>query len=127
MEFFAALDNPLSADQIQEQIGLEQLPELCAAIDTLLSWESVESGEIYCLWGQFSVRREEINGGVRFTLPSCPNALAWSITTDNREITIHCTINRRDHDPEFIESIEWFVESWQQGLEALRPHDPKAA
>jgi hypothetical protein len=36
-------------------------------------------------------------------------------------VTIHCTINRNDHDADFIASIEQFVDDWQCGLcQALR-------
>jgi len=130
MEFFATLDSRLNGEQLQQLITLERLPQLCATIDTLLSQTSAEAGEIYCLWGAFHIRRELINGGVRFTLPQCPNALAWTITAetlaDRHQITIHCTINRRTPDPDFIESIEWFVQSWQTGLEALAAENPAA-
>jgi hypothetical protein len=73
-------------------------------------------------WGQFIAHREPIRGGVRFTLPNRPNALAWTIITGfppaTEKIVIHCTINRADHDADFIASIQTFVHDWQRGLEA---------
>jgi hypothetical protein len=123
MEFFRYITRAISAAELQRQLTLEQLPLLCDSIDSLLEQRD-EQGEIYCLWGQFRVNRELINGGVRFSLPGCPNALSWSITSnhtrDQGQITIHCSINREQHDPDFIASIEQFVDDWQQGL-ALAP------
>ena len=72
-------------------------------------------------WGQFHLRREKINGGVRFTMPDCPNALSVTITTGNppnpQKVFVHCTINRLEHDPVFIATLEDFVKSWVAGLE----------
>ena len=101
MEFFALAQCPLTATQIQDTLRGQQLAAWCATINRVLHWED-EQGEIYSLWGQFRVRREVIRGGVRFTLPDCPNALAWTLTVAppavGREaspgIQVHCTINR---------------------------------
>jgi hypothetical protein len=50
-------------------------------------------------------------------MPECPNALAWTITIDKeRVLTIHCTINKMTHDPDFVESIIEFVRDWKKGL-----------
>lgn len=121
MEFFAVVRMSAEARMLDQQLTINRLPHWCASIDTVLE-SSGESGRIYCVWGEFVVHREIILGGVRFTLPGCPNALAWTITTDSppdpSAVIIHCTINRREHDPEFIETIEQFVDDWRQGLEA---------
>ena len=43
-----------------------------------------------------------------------------SITMESdHSITIHCTINKNEHDPDFIRSIEEFVYDWKEGLEIL--------
>ena len=126
MEFFALAQCPLTETQIQETLLGQQLADWCATINRVLHWED-EQGEIYSLWGQFRVRREVIRGGVRFTLPECPNALAWTLTVAppavggeaSPGIQVHCTINRTKHDPEFIASLEDFVDDWRQGLERL--------
>lgn len=121
MEFYQQLKSDYTANQLQELISLERLPQLCASIDTLLEQQG-EEGQIYCVWGSFAVARQEIRDGVRFTLPGCVNALAWTITAGPDSITIHCTINRTEHDADFIETIEQFVEDWRTGLaEALSP------
>ncbi len=120
MEFFATARIGADADLLKSQVTLERLPEWCASIDTVLE-QAGDSGRIYCVWGEFAVHRETIRGGLRFTLPGCPNALAWTITTglppEPDAVVIHCTINRRQHDPDFIETIEAFVDDWRRGLE----------
>ncbi|MFA7095351.1 MAG: hypothetical protein WC383_02570 [Gammaproteobacteria bacterium] len=121
MEFFAEIDFAVDEAALQRLLTIERLPQLCASIDSVLE-DGGEQGRIYCVWGEFPVRREPIRGGARFTLPTCPNALAWTVTTGlppaPGRVVIHCTINRREHDPDFIESIETFVQDWRQGLES---------
>ena len=123
MEFFAQAQVSASGAALQARIDIGSLPALCASVDRLLA-QAGDTGTIYCVWGQFDVHREIIAGGVRFTLPECPNALAWTITTeqppDPAAVVIHCTIARTDHDPEFIETIEQFVADWAEGLERDR-------
>ncbi len=120
MEFFGILEHcAADAGQLQAQVRIDTLPEICASIDKVLDNQG-EQGEIYCLWGQFAVRREIIRGGVRFSLPGCPNALAWTVTTElppePGQVVVHCTINRREHEPDFVESVEMFVDDWKTGL-----------
>ena len=122
MEFFALAPVRLSAEQLQASLSIAQLPRLCASIDKVLS-DRESHGEIYCVWGQFRVHREAINGGVRFTLPDCPNGLAWTLTTGHPPapdaVVVHCTIARTEHEPDFVESLQAFVDDWQAGLQAL--------
>ena len=120
MEFFAYAQREADAEWLQRTLTIGALPDWCGEIDTLLA-DHGDTGEIYCLWGQFRVHREAIRGGVRFTLPGCPNQLAWTITTGfppaPEQITIHCTMARTEHEPDFVESTEAFVEAWRVGLE----------
>lgn len=122
MEFFRTVDGNLTGDDLQNIVTVANLDQLCDSIDRVL-WAEGDQGEIYCLWGQFPVRREAVNGGVRFTLPTCPNALQWTVTTGfpptPEGAVIHATINRTEHDPDFIDSIELFLDDWATGLEAL--------
>lgn len=122
MEFFRTVDSPLAAEQLKESVTVANLDRLCDSIDRVL-WAEEEQGEIYCLWGQFPVRREPINGGVRFTLPTCPNALQWTVTTGfppaPGSVVIHATINRTAHDPDFVDSIALFLDDWVAGLKGL--------
>jgi len=117
MEFFAEADACCDVRRLQQMLTIAALPRYCSEISQLLR-DGMEEGEIYCLWGSFTVHREEIGDGVRFTLPNCPNALAWTVTCEGAgRILVHCTINKRDPDADFIESIESFVAAWKKGLE----------
>jgi hypothetical protein len=123
MEFFATSPTDWTAESLQQHLTGSRLSAFCASIDRVLHWDDApDQGEIYCLWGQFQVRRECIREGVRFTLPTCPNAFAWTLTAleesvpSGAGVLIHATINRTEHDPDFIESIEAFVEDWRAGL-----------
>ncbi len=117
MEFFADAAVSLSPRELQERIPIRALPHWCDSIQTVFG-DDGEVGEIYCVWGRFRVRREALRHGLRFTLPDCPNALQWTLTViEPGRVRVHCTIDRTDHDPDFVESIETFVEDWRAGLE----------
>lgn len=119
MEFFAYASVRMSASDIQRYINISNLVEWCASIDKVLSVED-ERGNIYCVWGEFRVHRELISEGVRFTLPNCKNGIQWTLTPNPVnfvEVMIHCTINRTDHDPDFVDSLEIFVNDWRAGIE----------
>jgi hypothetical protein len=121
MEFFAHARVSATGAELQERVAVPALPDLCASVDAVLEAAGADQGVIYCVWGQYRVHREAIAGGVRFTLPDCPNALAWTVTTDQPPdpgvVVVHCTIARTEHDPDFVESLEQFVTDWRQGLE----------
>ena len=120
MEFHAIARIELSALDIQRMIPVSRLAEVCASIDSVQSQQG-ERGEIYCLWGSFKVYRELIRQGVRFTLPGCPNALQWTITAAIDEpgcVRVHATIDRPQHEPDFVESLQQFVDDWREGLES---------
>jgi hypothetical protein len=121
MEFFSILPANPAPEALQKLITIKSLSQLCDSIMSVIT-AGEHSGEIYTIWGQFQVNRELIKHGVRFSLPSCPNGFAWTITqeSNNRqggEIVIHATINRSQHEADFIESIETFVSDWSQGLQ----------
>jgi hypothetical protein len=119
VEFFAVAQVDTSVAELQALARIEALPSLCASVDRVL-WSDGERGEIYCLWGQFGIHREILGEGVRFSLPRCPNALAWTLTTGHppagRGVLVHCTIARTGHEPDFVESLEMFVADWRDGL-----------
>ena len=120
MEFYADAEVDMSPMAIQRAIHISNLAELCDSIDRVLSHEG-NRGDIYCVWGEFKVHREIIRQGVRFSLPGCPNAFQWTLTAaiDNPGyVRIHGTIDRPQHDPDFIESLQQFVDDWKQGLES---------
>ena len=115
VEFFAEIKNKnLDKNSLKEQLSIARLPELCRSIETIIL-DNKEHGRIYCVWGEFEINREELDYGIRITLPHCPNALTWTITydEDTNEIVIHCTINKKEHDAEFIETIKQFVADWE--------------
>ena len=119
MEFFEEIENSglLDNNSLKKLLTIARLPDLCSSIDSVISDER-EKGIIYCIWGEFEINREELRDGIRFSFPKCPNALAWTITTDeeSNSMTIHCTINKQEHDEEVIESIQTFVDDWSDGL-----------
>jgi len=128
MEFFRSCTTNLDAPTLQRELAVPALPAVCDAIDTLIRDDGPDAGVVYCLWGEFRVQRESINGGVRFSLPECPNGLAWTLTTghppDPGAVILHLTINRPSHDPDFVESLEWFAESWRlPGCGTMEPMD----
>lgn len=117
MEFFAEAATLRTADEIQSEITGPRLAEFCDSIDEVMRWDTTtDTGEMYCLWGQFRVNRELLKRGVRFTLPDCPNALAWTVTAEPTATVVHCTVNQAVDDPDFLESLETFVADWRAGV-----------
>lgn len=120
MEFFSSTIISASAASLQKRLTIGELPGWCESIEKVLI-DEITSGEIYSVWGTFRVNREAIRGGVRFTLPGCANVLQWTVTTelppDPQQTVIHLTINRIDHDPDFVETLQQFVEHWKIGLD----------
>jgi len=121
MEFFAMTIIPASVADLQRRLTISDLPRWCASIEKVLS-DTKSSGEIFCVWGAFVTNREDLRHGVRFSLPGCPNAFQWTVTTGHQpnpqHTVIHLTINRTEQDRDFIESILKFVDDWKAGLEA---------
>lgn len=122
MEFFAFARIDSTEQSLRRRLTIVELPRYCASIDTVLAVAG-ERGRIFCVWGEFAVHRQEIRGGVRFSLPGCPNGLQWTITTGfppaPAQAVIHCTISRTQHDPDFVASLETFVDDWRTGLERV--------
>ncbi len=124
MEFFATVACRPDAARLHARLTVADLPRWCASIERVLADHGAD-GEIYTVWGQFRVHREEIRDGVRFTLPGCPNALAWTVRRDESAgLLVHCTIDRRDPDPDFATSLQRFVADWAHGLERGLAQDP---
>ena len=121
MEFFATTTIPTSVADLQRRLTISELPRWCASIEKVLS-DAKTTGEIYCVWGVFHANREVMRNGVRFSLPDCPNALQWTVTTghqpDPQHTFIHATINRAEQDQDFVDSLQKFVDDWKIGLEA---------
>ena len=129
MEFFQEIHSPdLDVMYLKKLLPIKNLTSLCASISAITSQQENEA-EIYCTWGGFTVRREEIKHGVRFSLLNCPHALAWTVTfnEDREDIIIHCTIDKREQDPDFVDSIHEFVVDWSNGItNAMQEVDNKS-
>jgi len=119
VEFFAQSDVHVSADDLQQNLSISQLLNVCESITAILE-DQGNHGIVYCLWGEFVVNRERVHGGVRFSLPTCPNNLAWSITTDEdsstQKLVIHLTVSKQQLDDDFKESIETFIDDLAEGF-----------
>lgn len=120
MEFFAIADVNMAPEALREKITLAALPGYCESF-ALVDCLDGESCEVESIWGRFQVTRQEITGGLRFTMPTCPNCFAWTITSGlpptPDKVVIHATFNRRQHEQWFVESMEEFVRQWKAGLE----------
>ena len=123
MEFFEELEKSgVDIEALKNLLQISALPSHCRSIDSVI-YEDQNGGEIYCLWGQFNVSRELIKNGVRFALLNCPHALAWTITYQEERamLVVHCTIDDREVDTEFTESILLFISDWRFGLSNAFP------
>lgn len=80
MEFFEFADLLTTQDEIRNKVSIDTLPFFCEEIEAVD--EAEELGRvIFRHWGRFHLRQEDVMGGVRFSVPDCPNALAWTVTT----------------------------------------------
>lgn len=118
MEFFRIIDKQATEEQLQTKIHPKSVENFT---ESMLFIENVENNFIgLTLWGEFNISYHKINGGVRFALLDCPNALSWIITAgfppEKDKIVLHCTINRIQKPIEFVEEIEEFLEEWETGL-----------
>lgn len=120
MEFFRIIDvrtNPQSLKNTGRFKNLEGISSQLFLLEAL----NEQQATIGSLWGEFTLSRLEINGGLRFSLLECPNALTWTLTTGfepaPEAILIHLTINRTKKDQEFIEEIEDFLDDHCSFLE----------
>jgi hypothetical protein len=119
MEFFRIIDKQTTEEFIQEKINPKDLEKFTESMFFLENCNNNFKGAT--LWGEFEISFDKINGGIRFTLLNCPNALSWTITTgfppERTKIIIHCTINRTQKPAEFIEEIDEFLDEWEAGIE----------
>ena len=113
MEFFRIINTHIDEQHIKNTCDFNSL-ELMSSQLFLLDSLSDSSAKIGSLWGEFTLTRQEIKGGLRFSLLECPNALAWTITTGYKpapnSVIVHLTINRTEKDQEFLEEIEEFLD-----------------
>jgi len=118
MEFFRTINSSTDEQKIKKTLDFEHLESMSSQL-FLLEPLSESYAKIGSLWGEFTLARQEIKGGLRFSLLECPNALAWTITTGfepaPNSIIVHLTINRTEKDEDFLEEINDFLDD-QSGL-----------
>lgn len=121
MEFFTFSDITTTQRTIREQLTLTNLPTYCTEIEAVEEENEQDMVVYFSYWGRFHIRSETVMGGVRFSVPDCPNALAWTVTTGYPpypdKIVLHATINRTGHDQEFIQGIEKLLSAFKEGLQ----------
>jgi len=121
MEFFREVPfRELDVSDLKKLVVLNNLTTLCASISTVTPINTYEA-EIFCIWGTFELRCDELKCGVRYSLIDCPHAFAWTVTYDKaRElIVIHCVLDKTEAelDPDFVESIDEFATDWEIGIQ----------
>lgn len=119
MEIFNRAQVRISESDLQRYIEVGNLPEWCAAIEAVRSIQG-SRGEISTSWGETTIHRELINGGVRFSCPNNPHAMQWTITSqaaNPSEVLIHLSTNRTTHEAGEQERMELLVADWRAGLE----------
>ena len=113
MEFFRIINISTEEKKIKNTLVFEGL-ELMSSELILLEALNDSKAKIGSLWGEFTLARQDIKGGLRFSLLECPNALTWTITTGYEPapdaIIVHLTINRMEKDQEFLEEIKEFLD-----------------
>ena len=120
MEFFALANAHMSPTDLQRFIRIRNMPEWCASIEKV-STQPGERGKMSWSWGETAVHQEIIRNGIHFTLPGSEDVMQWSITAEpeskNNKVTIHCTVNRTELEPEYRQCLQQFVDDWKTGLE----------
>lgn len=120
MEFFRIINLKTQDKSIQEKLTIANLESISHELFVIGNQNTTEA-EIGSVWGEFTLTRSLIRGGMRFALVECPNALAWTITTgikpDPDVIVIHLTINRKEQTVDFIQEIEAFLDDQCSCLE----------
>lgn len=119
MEFFKLIQVKTTKESIQKNINFDNINKLCESIFVIDSKNDIAT--IGSIWGEFSLKKEAINGGLRFSLIECPNALAFTLTTgyppEPESIVLHLTTNRYELSTQFVEEIEALMDDWKIGIE----------
>ncbi len=119
MEFFRTVKVRTQDIVIQDELTLENLDQMSNEIFVIGDQKSTEA-QIGGIWGEFTLTRSIIRGGLRFALVECPNALAWTITTgfppDPDAIILHLTINRPEQKESLLEEIKDFLDDHSECL-----------
>ncbi len=121
MEFFEFAEVVTRPEEIRTKVSIDSLPVFCEEIEAVDEAEELGRVVYFRQWGRFHIRQETVMGGVRFSVPDCPNALAWTVTTgyppEPDKVVLHATINRTEHHPEFIAATKVLLAALKIGLE----------
>ena len=122
MEFFRIISIKTTEQELQDRVSLDNLDGSSTEIFALDEPTQTEA-YIGGIWGEFTLNRIQVKGGLRFSLIECPNALSWTITTgyppDPDAIIIHLTINRTEKGEEFLDEITDFLDDMSTNLPQL--------
>lgn len=122
MEYFRIINSKITEQDLQSQLKLSNLDNISTEIFNL-EVPGEKEASTGGIWGEFTLSRSEIKGGVRFSLLECPNALCWTVTTGYppapESIIIHLTINRQEKGEEFVEEITDFLDDMCVNLENI--------
>ncbi len=128
MEFFEYADVITSQGSIRDKLSLDNLPFFCEEIEAVEETSALGRVIYFRHWGRFHIRCDQVMGGVRFSVPDCPNALAWTVTTGYpphpEKVVLHATFNRTEHDPEFIAATNALLTALKTGLEQNFDREP---
>ena len=119
MEFFRTVFVHTTVKKLNEHLIPERFEELS---EQLFCLEKISNANcrVGTIWGEFTLNRTQIYGGLRFSLLECPNGLCWSITSgfkpSPKNVVIHLTLNRTVKNPEFVDEINEFLDSMEVGL-----------
>ena len=122
MEFYKEVDIETSEEELCSVLSLKNLD---AYNNCLITLEEPDEDKVQIggIWGEFTLTRQQISGGLRFALQECPNALAWTVTTglppEPEKVVIHLTINRKEKAADFVEEIEEFLQDISEGIKNI--------
>ena len=126
MEYFRIVKVKTTEQVLKLTLSNQDLEKFCES--SFFMDGNTEVCKMGGMWGEFTLRRDEIMGGVRFSMLDCPNALTWSITTGfppaREYIVIHLAINRQRKQSAFIDEIHHFLDDMESGLYNFLPVKP---
>jgi hypothetical protein len=135
MEFFEFANIQTSEEEIRRKIIIDNLPAFCKEIEAVDADDETGRVIFFREWGRFHIQRDDIMGGVRFSVPDCPNALCWTVSTDHgpqaEEVTLHATFNRIGHDKGFIAATRALLVALKHGIkqnlqrQTIKPPAPR--
>lgn len=118
MEWFSIANANLPASELQRHIRIDTLHEWCTAPPAIAGDAGTTPDTD---WAHWSVHREVIRDGLRFTLPGTVQALQWTLTAGGHArpgtVSVHCTLNTSHADALTTAALERFMDDWRQGLE----------